>query len=826
VEPLHLRPLTYALLILSLSALGADKPLPGDMHAFLKKYCFDCHGNDVAKAKLSLETLAPDFNDARWVRVHDKLSAGEMPPKKETQPSPDEAKKVVAFLQKELHVASLQRQKTEGRVVIRRLNRTEYENSLHDLLGIGTALKSMLPEDNPVAGFDTVSAGLETSATHLVRYQQAAEKAIDAALPQRPFTSMLVRQTGKQFFDARPKPNKDGLLPFIRFDGDSLVIFASIYKHMSIQTSRAENAGLYRIKASIHAINTDKPMPALFGRISSDRFAHEKLQHIYTVRDAYPDHATVVEFETHLPEGEQVYIEAWNALPSMDQFKKKFKEPPGPDFKEPGLVVDWLEIEGPLDPAAGYHRLFGDLKKIPRRYYADAVAGKPYKEDWEKWHPNEFYRHWMMAFSTNPKPDAERLIRDFLPRAFRRPVDDATAAYFVSFANAQLDKGEFFDDAMRTTYKAILCSPRFLYFIEKPGALDDYAIASRLSHFLWSSLPDDELLALAAKGELHKPESIDAQTERMLRDPKARRFADTFVGQWLDIRKFSDMKPDELYSEYDDALAWAMPQETKLFFDDILQNDRPVTAFLHSDWTFMNDRLAKHYGIKNIAGVEMKRCPLPADSHRGGVMTQAAVLKLTTNATYTSPVKRGAWILDRILGKPPAPPPPDVPAVEPDIRGAVTLRQQLDKHKNVAVCASCHMHIDPPGLALENFDVVGGWREKYRVKQAPEKDGQYVELPNYPGKKVWLAKPVEAASQLEDGRPFNNVDDYKQLLLKDPDQIARNLARKLLVYSTGADIQFADRDVVEDIVKDSREHNYGFRRLIHAVVRSSVFLNK
>ena len=811
---------------LAAAAFGADKPLPGNTKAFFAKYCFECHGNDVAKAKLSLETLAPDFNDARWVRVHDKLAAGEMPPKKETQPTPAEVKDTVAYLQKELRDASLQRQKTEGRVVIRRLNRTEYENSLHDLLGIGTALKSMLPEDNPVAGFDTVSAGLETSATHLVRYQQAAEKAIDAALPQRPVKSNLIRQTGREYFDKRPKPNKDGLQPFIRFDGDSLVIFAAIYKHMSIQTEGFPNAGRYRIKASIHAINTDKPIPALFGRISSDRFAHEKLQHIYTVRDAYPDHATVVEFETHLPQGEQVYIEAWNTLPAMDQFKKKFKELPGPDFKEPGLVVDWLEIEGPLDPGAGYRRLFGDLKKIPRRYYADAAAGKPYKEDWEKWHPNEFNRHWMMALSPNSKPDAERLIRDFLPRAFRRPVDDATAAYFINFANAQLDKGEFFDDAMRTTYKAILCSPHFLFFIEKPGALDDYAIAGRLSHFLWSSLPDDELLALAAKGALHTPDALDAQVERMLSDPKARRFSETFVGQWLDIRKFSDMKPDELYSEYDDALAWAMPQETKLFFDDILQNDRPVTAFLHSDWTFMNDRLARHYGIKNIAGVEMKRCPLPADSHRGGVLTQAAVLKLTTNATYTSPVKRGAWILDRILGKPPAPPPPDVPAVEPDIRGAVTLRQQLDKHKNVAVCASCHIHIDPPGLALENFDVVGGWREKYRVKQAPEKDGQYVELPNYPGKKVWLAKPVEAASQTDDGSPFKNIDDYKQLLLKDPDQIARNLARKLLVYSTGADIQFADRDVVEEIVKDSREHNYGFRRLIHAVVRSSVFLNK
>jgi hypothetical protein len=217
---------------------------------------------------------------------------------------------------------------------------------------------------------------------------------------------------------------------------------------------------------------------------------------------------------------------------------------------------------------------------------------------------------------------------------------------------------------------------------------------------------------------------------------------------------------------------------------------------------------------------------LPPGSRRGGILTHASVLKLTTNATYTSPVKRGAWVLERIIGRPPPPPPADVAAIEPDIRGATTLREQLDKHKNVPVCASCHVHIDPPGFALENYDVVGGWRERYRVKQPPPKGGDYVELANYPGKKAWLARPVEAGGESADGQSFANIDDYKRLLLRDPDQLTRNLAQKLLTYATGADLQFSDRAVVEQIVSDVRKQNHGFRALVHAVVQSSVFLSK
>jgi hypothetical protein len=311
----------------------------------------------------------------------------------------------------------------------------------------------------------------------------------------------------------------------------------------------------------------------------------------------------------------------------------------------------------------------------------------------------------------------------------------------------------------------------------------------------------------------------------MLKDPKAHRFTDNFTGQWLDLRKINATVPDpQLYGEYDPFLFWSMPRETELFFEEILGKDLSLLDFVHSEWSMLNERLAQHYGIAGILGGELRRAKLPPDCHRGGVMTQAAVLKVTADGTRTSPVLRGKWVLERILGKPPAPPPPDIPAIEPDIRGATTIRQQLDKHRNSPACASCHVHIDPPGFALESFDVIGGWRDFYRASR-PTKYG-VAKLVNYPGRQVYRGPEVEKGWQMPDGRSFKDIDEYKQLILQDKEQLARNLVEKVMIYATGADIQFADREVVEQIVAKLRKNNYGFRTLIHEVVQSRVFLHK
>ncbi|MGE3809294.1 MAG: DUF1588 domain-containing protein, partial [Gemmataceae bacterium] len=321
---------------------------------------------------------------------------------------------------------------------------------------------------------------------------------------------------------------------------------------------------------------------------------------------------------------------------------------------------------------------------------------------------------------------------------------------------------------------------------------------------------------------LREPKMLHAQVERMLDDPRGRRFAENFAGQWLELRNINETSPDPaIYGEFDDFLFWSMPRETQLFFNEVLSRDLPVTNFMQSDWTFLNQRLAQHYGIQGISGGELRKVALPANAHRGGVLTQAAIMKVTADGSRTSPVLRGAWVLERILGQETAPPPAGIPEFEPDVRGATTIRQQLDKHRQLESCAVCHKHIDPPGFALESFDAIGGWREFYRGTGRKR-----VELANYPGRTVSRGPDVEAHGQSPDGRAFRDIDEYKRLLLEDKDQLARNLAKKLIIYSTGADLQFADREVVEQLVARSRAGGYGFRTLLHEVVQSRPFLNK
>jgi hypothetical protein len=391
----------------------------------------------------------------------------------------------------------------------------------------------------------------------------------------------------------------------------------------------------------------------------------------------------------------------------------------------------------------------------------------------------------------------------------------------VALVKSQLAAKQSFEKAVRVGLMAILISPDFLFMNEKPGKLDDFALASRLSYFLWSTMPDEELLALAEKGKLAQPETLHDQVERMLKHPKAAAFTENFVGQWLGLRDIDFTEPSFiLYPEYDSMLRVAMVKETELFFAEVLKKDLPLTNFVASDFTFLNARLAKHYGIAGVVGSEMRRVKLPSESHRGGVLTMASVLKVTANGTTTSPVVRGAWVLDRILGTPPPKPPPDVPIIEPDIRGATTIREQLAKHRAVASCAACHEKIDPPGFALESFDVIGGWRDNYRTTGNGKPvvvDGR--RMPYHEGKKV-------DPSDVFNGAKFTNVDEFKQLLLKNKDQLARALAEKLLTYATGSLPGFVDRAAVDEIVKAVRAKNYGFRTLVHEVVKSKVFQNK
>ena len=452
----------------------------------------------------------------------------------------------------------------------------------------------------------------------------------------------------------------------------------------------------------------------------------------------------------------------------------------------------------------------------------------PFPEAW----PTESYRR--VYGDVDPKTgtlaDAEKLLKELLPKAFRRPIQSGEEKPFVALVAASMESGQPFPAALRIGIKAVLASPKFLYFRETAGQLDDFALASRLSYFLWSTMPDETLLALAQSGELHRPEVLRMQVERMLEHPKAKSFTENFTGQWLSLREISVTTPDKaLYPEFEELLQWSSVRETHLFFDEILKQNLSVENFVDSDFAMLNGRLATHYGIPDVHGVSFRKVPLKPEFHRGGVLTQASILKVTANGSTTSPVLRGVWVLDRILGRPVPPPPPNVPAVEPDIRGATTIREQLVKHRATENCAGCHSRIDPPGFALESYDVIGGWRDRYRVV-ADRKDwvnnrvgplAKYLAAYQY-----GLGRPVEAGDRLADGRKFDDITEFKKLLLANPDQIARCLTEKLVTYATGHPVGFSDHQSITRIVEDARKSDYGLRTLIHAVVVSDLFLKK
>ena len=779
-------PLILAMLtVFSLPSAGASDRTP-----FLEDHCFDCHDISKQKGNLRLDNLKFDPSDAAnaktWIHVFERVEANEMPPKKQERPTEVERTAFIQSLEHDLMPAEMARQKAEGRVVLRRLNRTEYQNTLHDLLGIETDVKALLPEDTTALGFDNIGEALHISSVLMERYLEAADAALDEIFIHgaRPETrKWRVSIVPQKIRTDLPPGNRDYRLTRIQILPDDTVVFVSAgaAQPVTLEQFRAPAAGHYHIRISAYARNSNgKPITFAWYVGAFD----SKNTRLAALFDAPPDKPAVFELDEYLPlRGTMKPI-----LFGIGQHDTKA----GEDYTGPGLAIPWVEIEGPvLDawPPIGRQRLLGDV---------DLNAGK--------------------------LPDAEKALRWLIARAFRRVITDADVAPYLALTKSALDAGRPFEEALRAGIKGVLCSPEFLYFKEAPALLDSYALASRLSYFLWSSPPDDALLRLASGGEILQPTVLRAQVERMLDDPKASCFTENFTGQWLGLRNLEFTTPDKkLYPEHDELLQDAMPRETRLFFDELLQHDLSVANFVDSDFTMLNERLARQYGIEGVVGQQFRRVALKPEEHRGGVLTQAAILKVTANGTNTSPVIRGNWVLKNIVGRPVKPPPPNVPAVEPDIRGAKTIREQIAKHRASESCSSCHDRMDPLGLALENYDVIGGWRTNYRSLGLGQSVKTEVE-----GRRVQykIGPAVDPSGALADGRAFSDLEALKKLLLQDKPQIARCVAEKLLTYATGAGITFADRPTVEAILQQAAKKDYGLRSLVHAVVESPAFLAK
>lgn len=782
-------------------ARADDQTASSPALSLLKQHCQKCHSGTKPKGEFDLEKLTLEFanqsNREQWLAVWEQLNSGNMPPKEEPRPPAEAVKAAALWISERVGAAEIARRAQEGRVVMRRLNRSEYANTIRDLLQVEVDLADLLPPDTSTSGFDNSAELLHTSSYLLRSYLDAADRVLSEAIANAPKPWQL-----KKRFDIREEKSVKPTGSVYRHLDDGVAIFAaweSANIRVTMWNFRSHVRGKYRFRISGYGFQSEgKPVNFHVTAGTLKEVTEERLIDYFAVP---ADKPTVIEITEQLEPENRIRIIADN-LPALPPAVEKV----GADkYSGPGLVIQWVDVEGPLLeswPPPSHKAIFGDLKQAP-------VAG-------------ESDRQRLEVVSDQPLVDAERILRGFTRRAFRRSVTDEDIEPFLARVKARLNDGYSFEQAMRVGLKAVLVSPNFL-FLREPATqtrLDDFALASRLSYFLWSSMPDEPLLELAAENKLHEPEVLREQVERLLRDPKAKSFTQNFAGQWLSLRAIDATMPDgTLYPEYDDNLKTAMVKETTLFFNEVLKQDLPITNFVASDFTFLNARLARHYGIPGIEGTEMRKVALPPESHRGGVLTMGSVLKVTANGTTTSPVLRGAWVLERILGTPPPKPPPDIGAIEPDIRGATTIREQLAKHRAVASCASCHSKIDPPGFALESFDVIGGWREHYRaLTNGGQKDAQ--------GRRVRPGPAVDPSDALPDGRRFANIDEYKQLLLEDKEQLARSLAEKLLAYGTGAAPAPTDKPQIETIIRRARDNEYGFRSLIHAVVQSLLFQSK
>ena len=791
--------LTFAFALVGTPTAGADvdKPEIAAAQSFLNQYCQKCHGGMKHKGDFQIEHLSHDFVDKEnrelWLSALKQLQNGEMPPEEEKRPPASEIQAVVDWISGRAGQAEMARRAVEGRVVLRRLNRAEYANTMRDLLGVEVDLTDLLPLSASTTGFDNNAESLHTSSYLMRSYLDAADRFLDEAIANtgRPYQI-------KKVFDIKNESSVKPTGSVYRHLEDGVAIFAS-WESANIRVTmwnfRSHVRGKYRFRISGYGYQSDsKPVNFHVTAGTLKEVTEERLIDYY----AFPaDTPTVIEFTEQLEPENRIRIIA-DGLPALPP---KVEMIGADKYTGPGLVIQWVEVEGPLLeswPPPSHRAIFGDLQQ---KRLDDATN-----------------RHSHEVVSKQPEVDAERILRNFARRAFRRAVTDDDIKPFLTRVKTRLKDGYSFEQAVRVGLKGILVSPNFL-FLPEPTPLDDYALASRLSYFLWSSMPDSQLFELAETRQLHKPDVLREQVERMLNDPKIVAFTENFIGQWLSLRAIDATLPDrKLYPEYDEILRAALIKEPGMFFDEALRSNLSLTNFVASDFTFLNERLARHYRILGVEGAEMRKVAVPAESHRGGLMTMASVLKVTANGTTTSPVLRGAWVLDRILGTPPSPPPPDVGTIEPDIRGATTIREQLAKHRNVASCASCHKNIDPPGFALESFDVIGGWREHYRSTDngsPSNRNGRFSPGP-----------AVDPSGVLPDGRRFDNIDGFKKLLLTDKDQLARNLTEKLLAYATGAAPTILDQPEIEMIVGKIRDENYGFRSLIHEIAQSAMFQTK
>ena len=821
---------------------------------FLKRFCVECHADGAQEGDFNIEPLFAQHDAVAgskhlilYERVFHQLSKGKMPPEKAEQPSAVERKRIVDGLGKVLskHVDSAGSR--DARPFRRRLNRYEYQNTLCDVLGLSREVFGFrpfydtLPEDTATDGFDTVGDGLAVSELHLELFLRLAERHLnlamdwgrptrhwrwdyaepgtetERALKSKQKSGDRLRSEGEEpsgivFFDLhggldngafdqdfraeRMRPDRSLLnskkrLGFPIFDDGVAVTF----DEFQVGEFYVTQPGLYtyriRCSAAVDEVGLENPV-SMQVYVQADKNNGELARTVQLPSNQWKTHEL-----TLFRELKEVRVGDNSSLNVRLRFHTEHRyrgprpgqqkgEPPPDlptlrDFYHHLVEIDYIEVEGPL-PTVQEERL--------------RISG-------------------ILPLDQDELTVVRQVLTRFLPRAFRKEVADEKIEHYVERFHAERARNAPFGEALQATLMAALISPDFLFVDNSPAAarpgeiLSPHALASRLSYFLWSSCPDEELLQLATSGDLNKPDELRRQVRRMMQNRKSRAFAENFASQWLHLREIDAMDPDPDLYKYDKRLEDAMRGETLTFFNEVLRNDFSILNFIDSDWSMLNERIADHYGIDDVRGEHFRRVKFEPEHHRGGVLGHASILKITSNSTRTSPVARGVFILENILGDPPSPPPDNAGELANKVPGLdeVTLRRQLEIHRDVASCARCHNKIDPIGFALEHYNAIGAWREH-------EADGL---------KKRRPSAKIDATATLPDGREINGPDELRLALMEQPDAFTNCFVEKLMVYALGRSLRFQDHAEIARLCEVLKENDYRMGLLIEELITSNAF---
>ncbi|MDA1050666.1 MAG: DUF1592 domain-containing protein [Planctomycetota bacterium] len=832
---------------------------------FIEKHCLACHGEKTAKAGYRIDLLGTDFTAAsvaeQWKEVIDRINAGEMPPDDRPRPDVKQVAVVATWVNEQLREIDLAAKNAGGRIPMRRLNRDEYANTVRDLLQLDELvvrpLIEELPADGQAEGFDRLGVALFFDQTQIERSLAVAAKlAVRAIVTEPPKINRLENRFDIQRL--KPAPEQVPVFPGFthtipRGARDHIVHPTHIEHIQGGPTYRREyegwgvvahfaisqvvtQDGYYRFRINAKVDNRARTEPNKF-----------KLQYalnspIQVEEEVTLDPAGVTEAVLFLRgpvngevKGPQVFDMLWNhtekAVITEPDYKVLFSQwtrlrgllERAATDRTPQAEVDALKeersvVEKQLNAWTGVANIYNpemDLDKLPRLLLESIEIEGPIQKQWPP------ASHQALFFAGDERRDdayvREMFVR-FLPRAYRRPVSDEEIDSVVAVVkNAQTTGQLSFHDALRVGLQRVLCAPGFLFLEEplgeqvKPRSLNDYELASRLSYFLWSTMPDDELFELAAAGKLRDPDVVAAQVQRLLADPKSDQLVKNFASQWLSVRDYGSIKPAAEYRDYDPPLEDASQQEPLAFFTEVLNNNLPITSFIDSDFLVINERLARHYGIAGVEGPEFRRVAIGAEHHRGGVLGMAGLMTYLADGTRTLPMRRGTWVLRELLHDPPNNPPPNAGEIQPNTSGQnLTVRQRLELHRRDDVCASCHAKLDAYGLALENYDAIGSWRERFNGEGFRGSNGPVLDV----------------SGAFPNGHKFATLEEYKAGLMSQKDKFARALSIKMLTYALCRPVGYPDHSLVDSLVGELKKNDYRIQSLIHAVVASEPFTTK